>query len=72
LQTVIINTTTTGESVNFPGFCKFNVVDRPARMGRNPATGESIKIKAKRAVKITPLKNYKDAAMNGKKGGKKK
>ncbi len=36
-------------------------------MGRNPATGETIKIKAKRAVRITPLKAFKDVVMNSKK-----
>ncbi|MGB2757330.1 MAG: HU family DNA-binding protein, partial [Acidimicrobiia bacterium] len=33
------------------------------RMGRNPATGETIKIKAKKAAKITPLKAFKDAVL---------
>lgn len=49
------------------GFVKFARVDRPARMGRNPATGEAIKIKAKRAVKTTPLKAFKDEVMGAKK-----
>ncbi len=66
-EEVIIETTTSGENVTLPGFVKFAVVNRPARMGRNPATGEQIKIKAKRAVKVTPLKAYKDAALNGRK-----
>ena len=35
-------------------------------MGRNPATGETIKIKASRKAKITPLKAFKDAALTGK------
>ena len=37
-----------GETVSLPGFAKFARIDRPARMGRNPATGETIKIAAKR------------------------
>ena len=45
---------------------KFARVDRKARMGRNPATGETIKIKASRKAKITPLKAFKDAALTGK------
>jgi DNA-binding protein HU-beta len=34
---------------------------RKARMGRNPATGEAIKIAAKTVVKIAPAKSLKDA-----------
>jgi DNA-binding protein HU-beta len=58
-----------GETVSLPGFAKFARIDRPARMGRNPATGETIKIAAKRVAKITPLKAFKDAALTGKVGG---
>jgi DNA-binding protein HU-beta len=36
-------------------------VDRKARIGRNPATGEQIKIAAKTVVKIAPAKALKDA-----------
>ena len=36
------------------------LVDRKARMGRNPATGEPIKIAAKRVIKMTPSKAMKD------------
>jgi DNA-binding protein HU-beta len=35
-------------------------VDRKARIGRNPATGEQIKIPARTAIKITPAKALKD------------
>jgi DNA-binding protein HU-beta len=55
-----------GEPVRITGFAKFARVDRPARMGRNPATGETIRIKAKRVARITPLKDFKDAALTGK------
>ncbi len=58
-----------GETVSLPGFAKFARIDRPARMGRNPATGETIKIAAKRVAKITPLKAFKDAALTGKVAG---
>ena len=34
---------------------------RPARMGRNPATGEQIKIKASKKVAFRPLKELKEA-----------
>lgn len=52
-----------GEPVNITGFAKFAKVDRAARMGRNPATGEAIKIKASKKARITPLKGFKDAVM---------
>jgi DNA-binding protein HU-beta len=55
-----------GEPVRITGFAKFARIDRPARMGRNPATGETIRIKAKRVARITPLKDFKDAALTGK------
>ncbi len=52
-----------GEPVSLPGFVKFSKVNRPARMGRNPATGEAIKIKASKKARVTPLKGFKDAVM---------
>lgn len=53
-----------GEPVAISGFAKFARVDRPARMGRNPATGEPVKIKASKKAKITPLKAYKEGVMS--------
>ena len=52
-----------GEPVSIPGFAKFVKVDRPARMGRNPATGETIRIKASKKARITPVKAFKDAVL---------
>jgi DNA-binding protein HU-beta len=52
-----------GEPVAITGFAKFVKVDRPARMGRNPATGETIRIKASKKARITPVKAFKDAVM---------
>jgi DNA-binding protein HU-beta len=52
-----------GETVSIPGFAKFVKVDRPARMGRNPATGEAIRIKASKKARITPVKAFKDAVL---------
>jgi DNA-binding protein HU-beta len=52
-----------GEPVAIPGFAKFVKVDRAARMGRNPATGESIRIKASKKARITPVKAFKDAVL---------
>ena len=42
----------------------FARVDRAARMARNPATGEPVKVKASRKAKITALKAYKDGVMS--------
>jgi DNA-binding protein HU-beta len=49
--------------VNISGFAKFAKIKRPARQGRNPATGETIQIKAKTVAKITALKGFKDIAL---------
>lgn len=43
-----------------PGLGKFTVVTRSARVGRNPQTGEEMKIPAKKAVKFTLSKLIKD------------
>jgi DNA-binding protein HU-beta len=63
---IVTETVSTGEPVAISGFCKFARVDRAARMGRNPQTGEAIKIKASRRARITALKAFKDAVISGK------
>ncbi len=50
-----------------PGLGKLVLVNRKARMGRNPATGESIKIPAKRVVKFRVAKAAKEAIAGKKK-----
>lgn len=50
----------------FPGVGKLVLVNRKARMGRNPATGEEIKIPAKRVVKFRVSKKAKDAILGAK------
>ena len=62
----VTETVAKGEPVAISGFAKFARVDRAARMGRNPATGETIRIKASRRVRVTPLKAFKDAVLTGK------
>lgn len=47
--------------ITIPGLGKLVVVKRKARMGRNPATGESIKIPAKKVLKFRIAKAAKDA-----------
>jgi len=46
-----------------PGFGKVKLVKRPARTCRNPATGEMIKVKAKKVAKIVACKALKDAVL---------
>lgn len=44
-----------------PGIGRLKKVERKARTGRNPATGATIKIPAKKVVKLTLAKSLKDA-----------
>jgi DNA-binding protein HU-beta len=52
-----------GEPVLLTGFAKFTKVERAARMGRNPATGEQIHIKASKRARISAAKTFKDAVL---------
>jgi DNA-binding protein HU-beta len=52
-----------GEAVTVQGFAKFAKVERAARMGRNPRTGEQIRIKASKRVRVSPMKAFKDTVM---------
>ena len=61
----VTSTVSKGEPVTITGFCKFARVERKARMGRNPQTGEPIKIAASKKARITPLKAFKDAVLSG-------
>ncbi|MDD6071730.1 MAG: HU family DNA-binding protein [Clostridiales bacterium] len=49
-----------GEKIQLVGFGTFEVADRPAREGRNPKTGESMKIAASKAPKFKAGKALKD------------
>ena len=53
-------------SFTIPGLGKIVLVNRKARMGRNPATGETIKIAAKRVGKFLVAKAAKDAILGSK------
>lgn len=61
---VVTSVVSKGEAVAISGFAKFVKVDRPARMGRNPATGEQIMIRASKKARITPVKAFKEAVLN--------
>ena len=60
-----------GGEVTLPGIGKLSVTQRAAREGRNPATGEPLKIAAKKAVKFGAAKALKDAVNVPAKKGKK-
>jgi DNA-binding protein HU-beta len=56
-----------GDRIALTGFGTFSVSNRKARMGRNPQTGEQIKIKAAKVPRFSAGKSLKEAV-----GGKKK
>jgi DNA-binding protein HU-beta len=60
---VVCATVSKGDPVVLTGFAKFAKIQTKARMGRNPATGETIKIKASKKARITPLKGFKDIVL---------
>jgi DNA-binding protein HU-beta len=60
---VILATVAKGEVVNLAGFAKFERKSRPARLARNPQTGATVKVPAKKVAKITALKGFKDVAL---------
>ena len=50
-----------GDKVDIAGFGSFTPVEKAARVGRNPKTGEAVQIAAKKAVKFKVSKTFKDA-----------
>jgi DNA-binding protein HU-beta len=70
LQT-ISETIQSGEEVALAGFGKFKLVERAARVGRNPQTGKPVKIAASKRVKFEQAKAMREL-VNIKKRGRKK
>jgi DNA-binding protein HU-beta len=60
---VVTGVVSKGETISIPGFVRFVKVDRPARMGRNPATGEQMMFKASKKVRVSAAKAFRDAVM---------
>ncbi len=56
----IVRNMSAGNDVMINDFGKFKKVDRKARMGRNPFTGETIKIKASKKARFLPAKALKE------------
>ena len=57
----IVESLTSGKEVSIAGLGIFSAKMRPARMGRNPRTGESIQVSAMRVPKFRAAKALKDA-----------
>ena len=65
----IVRNLSKGEDVMINDFGKFKKVDRKARMGRNPFTGETIKIKASKKARFLPAKALKEVISGDRKLG---
>jgi integration host factor subunit beta len=62
----IISTLNKGEKIELRGFGSFRLRERDARKGRNPKTGEAVKIPAKRVAYFKPGKELKELVNKGK------
>ena len=69
LLEIITDTLRKGDSVSFPGFGAFEVRNRSARAGRNPKTGEELKIAASKAVVFKTGATLKAVINDKSKGG---
>jgi DNA-binding protein HU-beta len=67
LQSLAVKEAKKNGAFVIPGVGKVRLVNRKARMGRNPQTGEPIKIAAKRVVRLRAAKVLADAILGGKK-----
>ena len=56
---MITSAAQSGDEVSLFGFGKFRVAERAARKGRNPRTGEAVKIAASKNLKFTPARSLK-------------
>ena len=65
----IVRNISQGDDVMINDFGKFKKVDRPARKGRNPFTGETIQIKASKKVRFLPAKGLKEVISGARKLG---
>ncbi|HTX02714.1 MAG TPA: HU family DNA-binding protein [Candidatus Acidoferrales bacterium] len=64
VETILEKMTATlkkGEKVQLTPFGQFKVRNRPARMARNPQTGEPVKVPAKRVMRFLPSRALKEA-----------
>lgn len=66
----VMSDTKAGNKVSLFGFGTFTPTSRAARTGRNPRTGEAVKIAASKSVRFSPAAAFK-TSLNGKGGAKK-
>ena len=66
LVDLTVATVKKGEPVKIPGLGTFRKVQTKARMGRNPQTGEPIKIPARKKVRFSVAKTFKDSVLGKK------
>lgn len=67
LVDIVVKTVKKGESVKIPGLGIFRLRKMKARMGRNPQTGEAIKIPARKKVGFSVAKAFKETVLGPKK-----
>lgn len=65
LASVVTEQVSQGNRLQIPGLLTIDVVERAARTGRNPSTGETMQIPARRVVKVTASNTLKRAAAGG-------
>ena len=63
----IVGSVKKGDPVKLPGLGTFKKVQSKARMGRNPQTGEPVKIPARKKVRSTVAKSFKEQVLGAKK-----
>lgn len=67
LVTMIVTSVKKGDPVKLPGLGTWRKVQTKARMGRNPQTGEPVKIPARKKVRFSVAKSFKEQVLGGKK-----
>jgi nucleoid DNA-binding protein len=66
LVDVTVGSVRKGDPVKIPGLGTFRKVQTKARMGRNPQTGEQIKIPARKKVRFSVAKTFKETVLGKK------
>lgn len=66
LVDLTVNSVRKGDPVKIPGLGTFRKVQTKARMGRNPQTGEQIKIPARKKVRFSVAKTFKESVLGKK------
>lgn len=65
LEEAVVSSVARGDEVTIPGFLAIKTVERAARTGRNPQTGEALTIPARTGVKVTPGTRLRGAVDQG-------